>query len=150
MTREDLGGQLESMRKFKGNGEPLPRALRLARAVTDEYGSRILAATSKAPRTVPEVAFEMAIPIAQAYRRVRELEELGAIEPAGVKANGKRYRRVVMYSCRIQALRFYLGEDGLDVRVQLPDELIMEHLDPADLPPPRWPRVKISGRLTQR
>ena len=68
--------------------------------LTDPYTARILAATSRIPKSPQQLSGECGIPIAACYRRINYLEKLGFLECAErpLTREGKRIR---LYRCQI-------------------------------------------------
>ena len=87
-----------------------------ARLLADEYAGRILSATFEEPMSIQHISRLCDIPIAVAYRRVAEMEELGLIRCV---REGESYRgkRVKLYSCAVRSLQLAFREGKLSAMV---------------------------------
>jgi predicted ArsR family transcriptional regulator len=86
--------------------------------ISDEYASKILAATYHTPKTAKELSAKYDIPIAACYRRIRDLEKIGLLVCAGVKYD-KHGKGTKMYQSQLNGAYVYLLGDRLKVHFRL-------------------------------
>ena len=86
--------------------------------ISDEYASKILAATYHTPKTARELSERYNIPIAACYRRIRELEKIGLLVCAGVKYDS-RGKGTKLYQSQLNGAYVYLLGDRLKVHFRL-------------------------------
>ena len=77
----------------------------LIRAITDEYGIKIILACYDTPRSAQELSDRYGIPIAACYRRIHMMEALGILTCVSEEL-GRRNRIVRLYKSALRELEF--------------------------------------------
>lgn len=85
--------------------------------LTDPYSARILAATSKWPKSPQQLSEECGIPIAACYRRIRSLESIGFIE-CTERPLTREGKRVKLYRCQIFNAKIIFEDGRFKVKFQ--------------------------------
>ncbi len=84
----------------------------------DEYNLKILAATALKPMSVREIAYKFDIPLASAYRKIKELESFGLIkvEETKLTKDGKRYK---LYRSQVENFEVSYHRDMLKIKLHI-------------------------------
>ncbi len=104
---KELAGFIRSKRKysFVSEMEKNVNVAELIRAITDEYGIKMLLACYETPRSAQELSDRWQIPIAACYRRIHMMESLGMLKCVS-EVVGRRGRIVRMYRSALRELEF--------------------------------------------
>ena len=94
-----------------GKGPPLDDS-RVAAALSDAYGRRILSCCIRKAQSVREIEGATGLPQATVYRHVSRLLEEGllAVERSALTPDGKRYE---LYRSRLRNARIEMDADGV-------------------------------------
>ncbi len=84
----------------------------------DEYNLKILAATALKPMSVREIAYQLDIPLASAYRKIKELESFGLIkvEETRLTRDGKRFK---MYRSQVENFEVSYHRNTLKIKLHI-------------------------------
>ncbi len=84
----------------------------------DEYNLKILAATALKPLSVREIAYQFDIPLASAYRKIKELESFGLIkvEETRLTKDGKRYK---LYRSQVENFEVSYHRNTLKIKLHI-------------------------------
>ena len=84
----------------------------------DDYNLKILAATALRPMSVRELAYKFDIPLASAYRKIKELEsmELIKVEDTRLTPDGKRYK---LYRSQVENFEVTYHRDKLRIKLHI-------------------------------
>ncbi len=84
----------------------------------DDYNLKILAATALKPMSVREIAYKFDIPLASAYRKIKELENFGLIEIEETKLtrDGKRYK---LYRSQVENFEVSYHRNTLKIKLHI-------------------------------
>ncbi len=84
----------------------------------DEYNLKILAATTLKPMSVREIAYKFDIPLASAYRKIKELESFGLIkvEETRLTRDGKRYK---LYRSQVENFEVSYHKNTLKIKLHI-------------------------------
>jgi len=90
----------------------------LAMVLMDEYNLKILAASALKPMSVREIAYKFDIPLASAYRKIKELESFGLIKVEDTKLtpDGKRYK---LYRSQVENFEVSYHRDKLRIKLHI-------------------------------
>ena len=90
----------------------------LGLVLMDEYNLKILAATALREMSVREIAYKFDIPLASAYRKIKELESFGLIKVESTKLtrDGKRYK---MYRSRVENFEVSYHRNTLKIKIHI-------------------------------
>jgi predicted transcriptional regulator len=88
------------------------------RAITDEYGIKILLVCYETPRSAQELSDRWEIPIAACYRRIHMMESLGILMCAS-EIVGRRGRIVRLYKSALRELEFQFKDGKAQVRFMM-------------------------------
>jgi hypothetical protein len=86
--------------------------------ITNRQISTILVSTYRVPKSVQTLSKIHDIPIANCYRRVKLLEDLGFLRCVEMRLN-QNAKRVKYYQCQIQNAHFFLEKGNFRARIQL-------------------------------
>jgi hypothetical protein len=98
----------------------------VAKLLADEYSVKILTATYKVPRSANYLSMKFDIPIAGCYRRIKNLEKMGLLDPAE-KVFTKFGKWVWVYRSNLKYVNLVLQEGEMKVFFQLTDQSCTEH-----------------------
>jgi DNA-binding MarR family transcriptional regulator len=87
----------------------------LAQLALDEDSCKILAYTYHNPRCVKDICGDLKIPQVKAYRRIRELEELGLIKSVDTAARKR------LYTSNIERIQMTLNEAHISMTAEYKD-----------------------------
>ncbi len=93
-------------------------AFAVIRTVLDDYAFRILMATHERECTAFDLSRRLDIPIVACYRRLRQLEEIGAIVPAHTVAATPGHP-IRLYRSHLRSARIVFEEGRLWARIEL-------------------------------
>ncbi|NPA75154.1 MAG: helix-turn-helix transcriptional regulator [Euryarchaeota archaeon] len=84
----------------------------------DEYNLKILAATALKSMSVREIAYKFDIPLASAYRKIKELESFGLIkvEETKLTRDGKRYK---LYRSQVENFEVSYHRNTLKIKLHI-------------------------------
>ncbi len=90
----------------------------LTMVLMDEYNLKILAATALRPMSVRELAYKFDIPLASAYRKIKELESFGLIkvEDTRLTSDGKRYK---LYRSQVENFEVSYHRNRLRIKLHI-------------------------------
>ncbi len=90
----------------------------LTMVLMDEYNLKILAATALRPMSVRELAYKFDIPLASAYRKIKELESFGLIkvEDTRLTPDGKRYK---LYRSQVENFEVSYHRNRLRIKLHI-------------------------------
>ena len=90
----------------------------LTMVLMDEYNLKILAASAIKPVSVREIAYRFDIPLASAYRKIKELESMGLIkvEETRLTSDGKRYK---LYRSQVENFEVSYHRDKLKIKLHI-------------------------------
>jgi len=90
----------------------------LTLVLMDEYNLKILAASAVKPVSVREIAYRFDIPLASAYRKIKELESMGLIKVDGTSLtpDGKRYK---LYRSQVENFEVSYHKDKLRIKLHI-------------------------------
>ncbi len=90
----------------------------LTMVLMDEYNLKILAASAIKPVSVREIAYRFDIPLASAYRKIKELESMGLIkvEETRLTPDGKRYK---LYRSQVENFEVSYHRDKLKIKLHI-------------------------------
>ena len=86
--------------------------------ISDEYASKILAATYHTPKSASMLSRKYNIPIAACYRRIRELQKVGLLVVASVVYDS-RGKGTKLYQSQLNGAYVYLLGERLKVHFKL-------------------------------
>ncbi len=107
----------------------------LIRAITDEYGIKILLACYDEPKSAQELSDRWGIPIAACYRRIHMMEYLGILKCVS-EVTGRRGRIVRLYRSALRELEFQFKDGKAMVK------FIMEGEESASSLNGKWVEIK--------
>ncbi len=90
----------------------------LGAVLMDDYNLKILAATALKPMSVREIAYRFDIPLASAYRKIKELEGFGLIkvEETRLTRDGKRYK---LYRSQVENFEVTYHKNTLKIKLHI-------------------------------
>ncbi len=90
----------------------------LTLVLMDEYNLKILAASAIKPVSVREIAYRFDIPLASAYRKIKELESMELIKVDGTRLtpDGKRYK---LYRSQVENFEVSYHKDKLKIKLHI-------------------------------
>ena len=115
----------------KGKEEPsiLIKDPNTAKMIFEAYGDPIkkiiLELLLKQPKSIPETIFQIKLPQASAYRRVKELIQDGLLTMAG-HTNATDGRKVTEYATTFNRATFDVQDKGLSVSVKLQNKFLKD------------------------
>ena len=95
--------------------------LESSRLIMDEYSAKILAATTRKPKSAIQLSKKYGIPIAICYRRIHKLEEADFLEEADrvLTQDGKR---VSVYKSKLKNVHIIFEDGKFKVKMDKKDE----------------------------
>lgn len=92
----------------------------ISQLLTDQYAVKILVATVRCPRCAQDIAKQNGIPIAQCYRRIKELEKFGLVKCTETKLS-QQGKHVCYYVSMVKTAHVYYEEGKLKVKLEMKD-----------------------------
>ena len=94
----------------------------ISRLISDEYAASILRATYQHPMSVQQLSRKCDIPIAVAYRRIGEMEEIGLVRCVR-QEEVYRGKKVKFFSCAVRLVKYSFEQGDFSIEVDwLSDE----------------------------
>lgn len=88
----------------------------ISRLIADEYAANILRATYRHPMSVQQLSRKCDIPIAVAYRRISEMEDIGLVRCVR-QEEVYRGKKVKFYSCAVRLVKYAFDQGDFSIEV---------------------------------
>ena len=110
-------------------------AIEASRIISDEYATKILVATMTRPKSAIKLSYDLGIPIAACYRRIRMLEDAKLVRCVE-RVLTQKGKRMSVYISNLKNAYIFFEDGELKVRFELKSGIVEDYHDKLDMMAP--------------